>query len=220
MGFKIKMAEVSQEELTQIRNDRPSGRYEGPTPPPGVYGVKISRAWFGDTKAGDPVLKVSFVFDNEGENAVYNGAETINNYVIPTDPSSRAFVPQINQLDAFLVALSDGKMGVREFQDAMSSGKNDIDPSKKTKIGIPVTQIGSVKITGDKKVNIKTKLREYNGKDYIDLHYILRDEAAPSKPKSKPEDDFDDLEDSSSDFEDTTTSSDEGDLDDWLDSDD
>jgi len=220
MGFKIKMAEVSQEELTQIRNDRPSGRYEGPTPPPGVYGAKISRAWFGKTKAGDPVLKVSFVFDNEGENEVYNGAETINNYVIPTDPSSRAFVPQINQLDAFLIALSDGKMGVREFQEAMANGKNDIDQSKQTKIGIPVTQIGSVKITGEKKVNIKTKIREYNGKDYIDLHYILRDEAANSKPKSKPEDDFDDLEDPSDDFEDSTSSSDEGDLDDWLDSDD
>ena len=214
MGFKIKMAEVSQEELTQIRNDRPSGRYEGPTPPPGVYGAKISRAWFGETKAGDPVLKVSFVFDNEGENAVYNGAETINNYVIPTDPSSRAFVPQINQLDAFLVALSDGKMGVREFQEAMSNGKNDIDPAKKTKIGIPVTQIGSVKITGEKKVNIKTKIREYNGKDYIDLHYILRDEETSSKPKSHPADDFDDFEDP------TTSASDEGDLDDWLDSDD
>ena len=213
MGFKIKMAEVSQEELTQIRNDRPSGRYEGPTPPPGVYGAKISRAWFGETKAGDPVLKVSFVLDNEGEDAIYNGAETINNYVIPTDPSSKAFVPQINQLDAFLVALSDGKMGVREFQEAMSNGKNDIDPAKKTKIGIPVTQIGSVKITGEKKVNIKTKIREYNGKDYIDLHYILRDEAANSKPKSNPADDFDD-------FEDPTSSSDEGDLDDWLDSDD
>ena len=166
------------------------------------------------------MLKVSFVFDNEGENAVYNGAETINNYVIPTDPSSRAFVPQINQLDAFLVALSDGKMGVREFQEAMSNGKNDIDPAKKTKIGIPVTQIGSVKITGEKKVNIKTKIREYNGKDYIDLHYILRDEDANSKPKSKPADDFDDLEDPSDDFEDSTSSSDEGDLDDWLDSDD
>ena len=213
MGFKIKMAEVSQEELTQIRNDRPSGRYEGPVPPPGVYGAKISRAWFGETKAGDPVLKVSFVLDNEGEDAIYNGAETINNYVIPTDPSSKAFVPQINQLDAFLVALSDGKMGVREFQEAMSNGKNDIDPAKKTKIGIPVTQIGSVKITGEKKVNIKTKIREYNGKDYIDLHYILRDEAANSKPKSNPADDFDD-------FEDPTSSSDEGDLDDWLDSDD
>lgn len=213
MGFKIKMAEVSQEELTKIREDRPSGRYEGPTPPPGVYGAKISRAWFGKTKAGDPVLKVSFVFDNEGENEVYNGAETINNYVIPTDPSSRAFVPQINQLDAFLVALSDGKMGVREFQEAMSNGKNDIDPAKQTKIGIPVTQIGSVKITGEKKVNIKTKIREYNGKDYIDLHYILRDEATTSKPKSNPADDFDD-------FEDPTSSSDEGDLDDWLDSDD
>lgn len=213
MGFKIKMAEVSQEELTQIRNDRPSGRYEGPTPPPGVYGAKISRAWFGETRAGDPVLKVSFVLDNEGEDAIYNGAETINNYVIPTDPSSKAFVPQINQLDAFLVALSDGKMGVREFQEAMSNGKNDIDPAKKTKIGIPVTQIGSVKITGDKKVNIKTKIREYQGKDYIDLHYILRDEATTSKPKSNPADDFDD-------FEDPTSSSDEGDLDDWLDSDD
>ena len=124
-----------------------------------------------------------------------------------TDPSARSFVPQINQLDAFLIALSGGKMGFQEFQQAMAEGRNDADPDKKSKIGIPVTQIGSVKITGNKKVKIKTRLREYNSKTYVDLHYILREENVATK-KSE---DF-----SSDDFEDSSSATD--DLDEWLDS--
>ena len=218
MGFKIKMAEVSKEELKEIREDRPTGRYDGPTPPPGVYEVKIARAWFGETKSGDDTLKVSFLFNNEGEDEVYNGYDFINNYGIPTDPSEASFIPRVNQLDAFLIALSDGKMGFSEFREAMVAGKNDIDPAKKNKMGYPVTQIGNVKITGEKKVKIKTKLREYNGKDYVDLHYILNDDAT-SKPKKRDEDldDFDDVEDgvdtSNNDSEDEAD-----DLDEWLDS--
>ena len=204
MGFKVKMAAVSEKDLTQIRNDRPTGGYDGPTPPPGVYEAKISRVWFGETKAGDPTVKVSFRFDNEGEDAVYNGFDFIQNYNIPTDPSAKSFVPQINQLDAFLIALSGGKMGFQEFQQAMAEGRNDADPAKKGKIGIPVTQIGSVKITGNKKVRIKTRHREYNGKTYVDLHYILREENGASSQK---------VEATLSDFEDSSD-----DLDDWLDS--
>ena len=204
MGFKVKMAAVSEKDLTQIRNERPTGGYDGPTPPPGVYEAKISRVWFGETKAGDPTVKVSFRFDNEGEDAVYNGFDFIQNYNIPTDPSAKSFVPQINQLDAFLIALSGGKMGFQEFQQAMAEGRNDADPAKRGKIGIPVTQIGSVKITGNKKVRIKTRHREYNGKTYVDLHYILREENNAAEKKT--EDNLFDFEDSSDD------------LDDWLDS--
>ena len=208
MGFKVKMAAVSEKDLTQIRNERPTGGYDGPTPPPGVYEAKISRVWFGETKAGDPTVKVSFRFDNEGEDAVYNGFDFIQNYNIPTDPSTKAFVPQINQLDAFLIALSGGKMGFQEFQQAMAEGRNDADPAKKGKIGIPVTQIGSVKITGNKKVRIKTRHREYNGKTYVDLHYILREENNAAEKKTEAN--LIDFEDSGDNFSD--------DLDDWLDS--
>src|SRR5699024_12091735 len=122
--------------------------YDCPTPRPCVYQVKSARAWFGETKAGDYILKVSFLFDNEGEDATYNGYDFINNYGIPSDPSEPSFVPRVNQLDAFLVALSDGKMGFNEFREAMVAGKNDIDPAKKNKMGYPVTQIGNVKISG------------------------------------------------------------------------
>ena len=216
MGFKIKMAEVSKEELKEIREDRPTGRYDGPTPPPGIYEVKIARAWFGETKAGDDTLKVSFLFDNEGENSVYNGYDFINNYGIPSDPSEPSFIPRVNQLDAFLIALSDGKMGFSEFRDAMVEGKNDIDPAKKNKMGYPVTQIGNVKISGNKKVKIKTKLREYNGKDYVDLHYILNDDTS-SKPK-KREADFDDFDDVETSADTSTNDDDADDLDEWLDS--
>ena len=215
MGFKIKMAEISKEELKEIREDRPTGRYDGPTPPPGIYEVKIARAWFGETKAGDGALKVSLRFDNEGENAVYNGYDFINNYGIPSDPSEPSFIPRVNQLDAFLIALSDGKMGFSEFQEAMVAGKNDIDPAKKNKMGYPVTQIGNVKISGNKKIKIKTKIREYNGKDYVDLHYILND--STSKPK-KREADFDDFDDVETSADTSTNDDDADDLDEWLDS--
>ena len=215
MGFKIKMAEVSKEELKEIREDRPTGRYDGPTPPPGIYEVKIARAWFGETKAGDGTLKVSFLFDNEGENAVYNGYDFINNYGIPADATEPSFIPRVNQLDAFLIALSDGKMGFSEFQEAMVAGKNDIDPAKKNKMGYPVTQIGNVKISGNKKIKIKTKIREYNGKDYVDLHYILND--STSKPK-KREEDFDDFDDVEVSADTSTNDDDADDLDEWLDS--
>ena len=216
MGFKIKMAEVSKEELKEIREDRPTGRYDGPTPPPGIYEVKISRAWFGETKAGDDTLKVSFLFDNEGENAVYNGYDFINNYGIPADATEPSFIPRVNQLDAFLIALSDGKMGFSEFQEAMVAGKNDIDPAKKNKMGYPVTQIGNVKIYGNKKIKIKTRLREYNGKDYVDLHYILNDDST-SKPK-KREADFDDFDDVETSADTSVSDDDADDLDEWLDS--
>lgn len=216
MGFKIKMAEISKEELKEIREDRPTGRYDGPTPPPGIYEVKISRAWFGETKAGDDTLKVSFLFDNEGENAVYNGYDFINNYGIPADATEPSFIPRVNQLDAFLIALSDGKMGFSEFQEAMVAGKNDIDPAKKNKMGYPVTQIGNVKISGNKKIKIKTRLREYNGKDYVDLHYILNDDST-SKPK-KREADFDDFDDVETSADTSVSDDDADDLDEWLDS--
>lgn len=211
MGFKVKMAAVSEKDLTQIRSERPTGGYNGPTPPPGVYEAQISRVWFGETKAGDPTVKVSFRFDNEGEDAVYNGFDFIQNYGIPTDPSARSFVPQVNQLDAFLIALSGGKMGFQEFQEAMAEGRNDADSDKKGKLGIPVTQIGSVKITGNKKVKIKTRHNEYNGKTYVGLHYILREEVGATKKEEFSSDDFEDAGNNSS-----ASSSD--DLDDWLDS--
>ena len=216
MGFKIKMAEISKEELKEIREDRPTGRYDGPTPPPGIYEVKIARAWFGETKAGDDTLKVSFLFDNEGENSVYNGYDFINNYGIPADATEPSFIPRVNQLDAFLIALSDGKMGFSEFQEAMVAGKNDIDPAKKNKMGYPVTQIGNVKISGNKKIKIKTRLREYNGKDYVDLHYILNDDST-SKPK-KREADFDDFDDVETSADTSVSDDDADDLDEWLDS--
>lgn len=208
MGFKVKMAAVSEKELTQIRSERPTGGYNGPTPPPGVYGAKISRLWFGETKAGDPTIKVSFQFDNEGEDAVYNGFSFIQNYGVPTDPSAKSFVPKVNQLDAFLIALSGGKMGFQEFQEAMAEGRNDADSDKNGKLGIPVTQIGSVKITGNKKVKIKTRHNEYNGNTYVGLHYILREENGATEKKE---------EFSSDDFEDSGNNSSD-DLDEWLDS--
>lgn len=187
MGFKIPMAKVEKEDLQKIRADRPTGGYDGPTPPPGLYDAKVAKIWFAETKTGKPAVKVSFVFDNEGEDAVYNGASTIQNYLIPTDPSEKAFVPQVNQLDAFFAALTGGKQSYDDFQDAISEGRTDADPTKKDKIGIPVTQIGKFKLTGTQKIRIKTKIREYNGNEYIDIHYIPHQESAKTKPETTDE---------------------------------
>lgn len=195
MGFKIQMAPVSQEQMKDIRESRPSGRYDGPTPPPGVYDVKIARAWFGETKAGNSTLKVALKFENEGEDAVYNGFDFINSYGIPSDPSLPSFTPQVNQLDDFFIAISGGKMGYAEFRAAMESGKNDVDPAKKNKMGVPVSQIGSVKLVSEKKIRIKTRFREWNGNEYVDLHYILRNE---NNKEAKSEESLDDFTDGDS----------------------
>lgn len=189
MGFKIKMAQVSSDDLQKIRDDRPTGIYDGPTPPPGVYDVKVTKVWFATTKTEKPVVKVAMTFDNEGENATYNGYSTIANYMVPTDPSQSAFPVQVSSLDSLFDALSDGKFSYRDFQEAATEGRTDADPAKSDKIGLPVTQIGSLRITGEQKIRVKTKIREYNGNEYVDIHYILREKA--SKKTAKPEEELD-----------------------------
>lgn len=206
MGFQITMAPISDEEIKKIRDDKPTGGYNGPTPPPGVYKAKIARVWFAETKNGNPAVKASFVLHDEGANATYNGASALQNYNIPVDPSQKAFPVQVSQLDSFLIALSGGKMGYKEFQEAVTNGKTDADPAKKDKIGLPVTQIGKVKVTGERVVEIKTKIREWDSKEYIDVHYIV-DRPAEKEESVESTDDIDLGEDSSDD-----------DLDNWLES--
>lgn len=208
MGFKIAMAEVSKEDLQTIRNDRPTGAYDGPTPPPGVYQAKISRLWFAETKAGKPTLKVSFTISEpaDSDNATYNGASCIDNYMIPTDPAEKAFPIQVSKIDELMVALSKGKMGYDEFQDAMTAGRSEVD--KEDRVGHPVKQIGSVKITGDALVKVKTKIDQYNGKEYLHVDYILRNE---KNAKQEASDDLD-LSD------DVDTEGGDDDLDEWLES--
>lgn len=176
MGFKIKMAEVSNDDLKKIRDDRPSGRYDGPTPPPGHYDVKVKKMWFAETKAGKPALKVALGFHNEGEEAIYNGYSYIENYMIPVDNTDRAFPIQVSQIDSLFDALSKGKMSFIDFHKAVNEGRTDASTDKKDKVGLPVTQIGSLKITGDQIIRVKTKLREYNGEEFVETHYIVREE--------------------------------------------
>lgn len=176
MGFKIKMAEVSTDDLQKIRDDRPSGRYDGPTPPPGHYDVKVKKMWFAETKTGKPTLKVALAFDNDGEEALYNGYSYIDNYMIPVDNTERAFPIQVSQIDSLFNALSKGKMSFIDFHKAVNEGRTDASTEKKDKVGLPVTQIGSLKLNGEQKIRVKTKLREYNGEEYVSTHYIVREE--------------------------------------------
>lgn len=176
MGFKIKMAEVSTDDLQKIRDDRPSGRYDGPTPPPGHYEVKVNKMWFAETKTGKPTLKVALAFDNDGEEALYNGYSYIDNYMIPVDNTERAFPIQVSQIDSLFNALSKGKMSFIDFHKAVTEGRTDASTEKKDKVGLPVTQIGSLKLNGEQKIRVKTKLREYNGEEYVSTHYVVREE--------------------------------------------
>jgi hypothetical protein len=207
MGFKINMAPLSAEEVKKIRDERPAGGYDGPTPPPGLYDAKVTKMWFAESKTGQPMLKVSFVLDNDDDKKVYNGASTIQNYMIPTDPTQNGFDAFVGRLDSLFLNLSGGKMGIMEFQDAVVGGRTNADHTKKDKIGIPVSQIGSLRITGEQKLTVKTKVREYNDKEYIEIHYI-KDE--PKKSAEAPADDLDlDLDGSDDD---------EASFDEWLES--
>lgn len=175
MGFKIEMEGLSKEEMQKIRDDRPTGRYDGPTPPPGVYNMVVDRMWFAETKSGLPAVKASFRIKEpaESDNAVYNGASTINNYLIPQKRSDRNYSIQASSLDDFLSGISNGKLDFPGFYEAMVSGRSDV--GTEDKIGHPVKQIGNFKFTGDAEMSVKTKIREYNGNEYIDIHYIIRD---------------------------------------------
>lgn len=196
MGFKIKMAEVSTDDLKKIRDDRPSGRYDGPTPPPGHYDVKVKKMWFAETKAGKPTLKVALSFDNDGEEALYNGYSYIDNYMIPVDNTDRAFPIQVSQIDALFDALSKGKMSFIDFHKAVNEGRTDATTEKKDKVGLPVTQIGSLKLNGEQTIRVKTKLREYNGEEYVETHYIVREERSNVKAEDDLADDLaDDIDD-------------------------
>lgn len=188
MGFKISMAPLSAEEVKKIRDERPSGSYNGPTPPPGLYDAKIAKMWFSESKAGQPMLKVSFVLDNDDDKKVYNGASTIQNYMIPTDPSQNGFDVFVSRLDSLFLNLSGGKMGIMEFQDAVVNGRTNADHTKKDQIGIPVSQIGSLRITGEQKLTVKTKIVVHKGNEYIDIHYI-KDQ--PKKSSEAPVENLD-----------------------------
>ena len=202
MGFSIPITRVKSSDVEKARADSGQGqRYDGPTPPPGVYNTKIKKVWYQETRKGDPALNVLFEIHEEGANEVYNGAGAFRMFMIPTDPSYEHFSIQVSSIESLLLALSDGTYTYDDFlTDANAgriiTGKKKSEFYKKT----PIEQIGRLKITGEQTAQIKTKVQTYNGDDRIEVHYVL------SKPLKKKK-----VEEIDMDFDD-----DDLDLDDWM----
>lgn len=176
MGFSIPIARLKNEDIDSTLSEARAGsRYEGPTPPPGVYNAKIKKVWYKETRTGKPALNVLFVIDEQNENKVYNGAGIFNMYLIPADPTSPAFSIQMSQLDSFVMALSNGTMGYKGFQEAAHGEKiilkepQKYDPSKNNEI----KQIGKLVVTGEQTANIKAKMETYDGKERASVHYLV-----------------------------------------------
>lgn len=202
MGFSIPITRVKSSDVEKARSDSGQGqRYEGPTPPPGVYNTKIKKVWYQETRKGDPALNVLFEIHEQGANEVYNGAGAFRMFMIPTDPTYEHFSIQVSSIESLLLALSDGTYTYDDFlADANAgriiTGKKKSESDKKT----PIEQIGRLKITGEQTAQIKTKVQTYNGEDRIEVHYVL------SKPLKKKK-----VEEIDMDFDD-----DDLDLDDWM----
>lgn len=202
MGFSIPITRVKSSDVEKARADSGQGqRYDGPTPPPGVYNTKIKKVWYQETRKGDPALNVLFEIHEEGANEVYNGAGAFRMFMIPNDPTYEHFSIQVSSIDSLLLALSDGTYTYDDFLvDANAgriiTGKKKSESDKKT----PIEQIGRLKITGEQTAQIQTKVQTYNGEERMEVHYVL------SKPLKKKVEEID------MDFDDD----DDTELDDWM----
>ena len=202
MGFSIPITRVKSSDVEKARADSGQGqRYDGPTPPPGVYNTKVKKVWYQETRKGDPALNVLFEIHEEGANEVYNGAGAFRMFMIPNDPTYEHFSIQVSSIDSLLLALSDGTYTYDDFLvDANAgriiTGKKKSESDKKT----PIEQIGRLKITGEQTAQIKTKVQTYNGEERMEVHYVL------SKPLKKKK-----VEEIDMDFDDDDTE-----LDDWM----
>lgn len=192
MGFSLPIARVKNDEIDKAISDSRQGqRYTGPTPPPGVYRAKIKKVFTKETKTGKAAINVLFEINETGDNEVYNGAGIFNMYLIPSDPSEKAFPYQISNLDSMIHALSNGTMGYKEFQEAALAEKvvlkdpQKYDPSKNNEI----TKIGTLKITGEAEANIKLKMDEYNGKERAILDFIVEDKVEKKAKAADYDDD-------------------------------
>ena len=202
MGFSIPITRVKSSDVEKARADSGQGqRYDGPTPPPGVYNTKVKKVWYQETRKGDPALNVLFEIHEEGANEVYNGAGAFRMFMIPNDPTYEHFSIQVSSIDSLLLALSDGTYTYDDFLvDANAgriiTGKKKSESDKKT----PIEQIGRLKITGEQTAQIQTKVQTYNGEERMEVHYVL------SKPLKKKK-----VEEIDMDFDDDDTE-----LDDWM----
>lgn len=159
-----------------------------------------------ESKAGKPALNVLFVLVDDGDNAVYNGCSIFSWYSIPVDPSERSFAIQVSSLDDMLMSLSGGTLSYADFVKIANEGKivlakpNEYDPTKNNE----VTKIGPLKITGEQEATVYTKMGSYNGKEKVELHYLVDVPTGKTAAAAPPVDDAvfgNDDDDSDEDFD-------------------
>lgn len=196
MALKFNLKNVSKDDIEEARKDFSAGRYEGPLPPPDLYNVKVTKLWSGENKGGDTIV-ARLQFDNEGPKKEYNGFSILHNMGIPDDPKHKNFAIRMKSLDDFFRSVTGGKMDIEGFVAAANAGK--IIAGDSEKMGDVITQIGKFKIENAKDITIKTKPKtEYNGKEYINVHYIDTRNVA----KQDEEDYDDDVDDVDTDDDD------------------
>lgn len=206
MGFSIPITRVKSDDIDNAIKEARQGAYTGPTPPPGAYRAQIKKVFTRESKAGKPALNVLFVLVDDGDNAVYNGCSIFSWYSIPVDPSERSFAIQVSSLDDMLMSLSGGTLSYADFVKIANDGKivlakpNEYDPTKNNE----VTKIGPLKITGEQEATVYTKMGSYNGKEKVELHYLVDVPTGKTAAAAPPVDDAvfgNDDDDSDEDFD-------------------
>jgi hypothetical protein len=172
MALKFKI-QASKEDLTAAKAESGS-RYSGPTPPPDVYNVKLIKLFSSEDRNGNPRLVATLQIEETGDKAVYNGARIFDNLAIPADPGYEHFAIQVNVLNSFLVAASGGSYTIDDFVKDANAGK--IATDGETQNGDPIVKsIGKFHVEKAKDIKVKTKLRSWNGTEYVNVHYYITD---------------------------------------------
>lgn len=174
MALKFKI-QASKEDLAAAKAESAANsRYDGPTPPPDVYNVKMTSMFSSEDRKGNPRLVAVLQIDETGDKAVYSGARIFDNLAIPMDTEYEYFHIQVNVLDSFFTAASGGAYSIDDFIKDANAGK--IITEGETRNGDPIVKsIGKFHVDKAQPIKVKTKVRTYNGKEYLNVHYYLTD---------------------------------------------
>lgn len=188
MALKFNLKNITNDDLDKAKSDL-GGRYDGPTPPPGKYNVKVAQLWAGESKKGESTLVARLQFSDEGENKTYNGFSIFHRMAIPDDPSDQFFAIRMKSLDDFFRAASGGKLNINGFVEAANAGKIVVE--KEEKVGEPIKQIGKFKLDNAQDITVMTK---QNG-EYTNVHYIDTRNVGQAQVEAESSDDVDGLDD-------------------------
>lgn len=185
MALKFNL-EVDKKAVEEAKQDR-GGRYTGPTPQPDLYKVKLKEIISSTDKNDNPILNAVLEINETGDKEVYNGCGIYYRLNIPVDKTYQYYTIQVNVLQDFLQAAFG--MDILEFGKLASAGKI-LTRDKQTRNGDDlIKSIGKYKVDSANEFVIKTKNSEYNGKTYVNVHYIDLD--ATETPNSSDSDDVD-----------------------------